>query len=223
MFGSKLLTQKDGLGINGKWFNHISVSNRKETPFENRYAKPSGTPYFNETYKFSNIFLKSGRTFLNVKARIDLVIQGIFFISSNGIEINIDPGIAKEISYADTTIDGTIFYKFKTGYPPVDKQNSNNFYLVMAEGRCSFLKSIIKKVAERKDVVFGDRDQDFDTYESYYLFNKGEMKKLKRDKDFILAELSDKQEQVNQFLQSNKINLKNNEQLAKLINYYNTL
>ena len=183
----------------------------------------SGTPYFNDTYKFSNILLKSGRTFLNVKARIDLVIQGIFFISSNGIEINIDPGIAKEISYTDTTSEGMLFYKFKTGYPAIDKQNSNNFYLIMAEGRCSFLKSIIKKVAERKDVVFGDRDQDFDTYENYYFFSKGEMKRLKRDKDFILGELSDKEEQVNQFIQSNKISFKNNEQLVKLINYYNTL
>ena len=158
-----------------------------------------------------------------MKTRIDLVIQTTYFISSNGIEINIEPGLAKEITYADTTTDGIVFYKFQTGFPAINRQNGNNFYLVLAEGRCSFLKSVLKKETERQNVLYGEKEKDYETFEEYYLFAKGEIKKLKKDKDFILAELSDKEVQVNLFIKANKLNIKNNGDLTSLINYYNTL
>ena len=49
------------------------------------------------------------------------------------------------------------------------------------------------------------------------------MKRLKKEKDFILAELSDKRTEVNQYVQSNKLNLKSNDHIVKLLNYYNAL
>lgn len=183
----------------------------------------SRTPYFNEAYAFANITLKSGRVFVKVKTRIDLVVQETYIITSNGLEVNIASGMVKEITYADTTVEKIIFYKFKTGFPGIDRQDRDNFYLVLAEGRCNLLKSVIKKPLERKDVLFGEVPKEYETFEEYYLFAKGAMKKLKKDKDFILAELSDKQLEVNQFIQSNKLNVKNNEHIVKLINYYNTL
>ncbi len=183
----------------------------------------SGTPYFNETYKFANIKFKSGREFINVKTRINLLIQAVSFISSNGIEINMDPGTVKEITYTDTTTDGIIAYKFQTGFPAIDKQKGDNFYLIMAEGRCNLIKSILKTISERTNVVYGERVGDFATLENYYFFVKGEMKKIRKDKNFILTELSDKQALLTQFIISNKLNIKNDEELAKLITYYNTL
>ena len=49
------------------------------------------------------------------------------------------------------------------------------------------------------------------------------MKRLKKDKDFVLAELADKQQPVYKFFLDKKINVKNTDQLIQLINYYNTL
>jgi hypothetical protein len=49
------------------------------------------------------------------------------------------------------------------------------------------------------------------------------MTRWKKDKDFILAELSDKQTEVNQYILSNKLNLRNQEHLVKLLTYYNSL
>lgn len=93
----------------------------------------------------------------------------------------------------------------------------------MAEGRCSFLKSIYKRVSEKKTELSGEVVKEFETYEDYYLIINGVMKRWKKDKDFILAELTDKQAQVNQYLLSNKVNFKNAEQVTKLLNYYNSL
>ena len=82
--------------------------------FLNRLIDVSKSPYFTDEYKYANIKLTNGRVLERVKMRIDLVIQQTYFISSNDIEINIDPGMAKEITYSDTTPTGIIFYKFQT-------------------------------------------------------------------------------------------------------------
>ena len=180
-------------------------------------------PYFNEVYKYADIKLARGRAFLNVKTRIDIEIQQATFISANGIEIPIDPGLAKEINYADTTVEGIFFYKFKTGFPNIDRQNTYFFYQVLADGRCSLLKSVYKKVKEKLVVVFSEYEREYETFEDYYLYSKGVMKKLKKDKEFFLAELNDKQEEISRYILTNKTNFKNNEQLIGLLNYYNSL
>ena len=215
--------QSNGFVVGGKWADQISITDVNGRPFQNRYADVAGTPCFNAEYKFANITLAQGRTFVNVKMKIDLVSQETRFVSSNGVEGYISTGMVKEIKFADTTVEGIILYTFRTGFPSVDKQNENNFYQVLAEGKCGFVKSISKRVNERKSELSGEIDKDFETTENYYLFIKGEMKRLKKEKDFILAELSDKRTEVNQYVQSNKLNLKSNDHIVKLLNYYNAL
>ena len=217
--------QSNGLVLGGKWSSQIYISDVNGRPFQNKYDDISGTPYFNEQYKFANIKLAKGqgRIFVHVKTRIDIAAQETYFISTNGVEAVIEAGTVKEIFFADATADAIFQYKFQTGFPPIDMKTGNHFYQIICEGNCSLLKSVTKKITERKSELSGEVLKEFEIYENYYLFSKGEIKRLKRDKDFILAELSDKAEQVNRFIQSNKINLKNNEQLVKLINYYNSL
>jgi hypothetical protein len=182
----------------------------------------SGTPFFDENYKYADIVLSKTRKFTSVKMRIDLEMHMVQFIAS-GMEGELQPGIVKEVSYVDTTADGILFYKFRTGYPASDNRTSNHFYIVMAEGSCSLLRLVEKKITQRKNEITNEVFKDYENVESFYLFTKGEMKRLKKDKDFIMAELADKQVQVNEFVQANKINFRNMDQLVKLINYYNTL
>ena len=211
--------------INSKWPNKGLISSMADRrPAITKYPDAAGSPYFNESYKYADVTMMNGRAFTNVKTRIDLVAQETYLII-NGVETNISAGMVKEISYADTNSNnGTIvFYKFKIGFPPVDKLTVNHFYLVLAEGRYNFLKLISKSVTEKKNDFSGTMIKEFETYEEYYIFSNGVMKRWKKDKDALLADLIDKQVQVNQFIVSNKINLKNPEQVAKLLIYYNSL
>ncbi len=191
--------------------------------FVNNTVQVSRSPYFTDEYKTANIKLTSGRLLEKVKMKIDLVVQQVLFISSNGIEINFDPGMVKQITYSDTTANGIIFYKFQTGFPVIERQDRNNFYLVLAEGPCTLVKSILKKVIGVKKIVLSEVADEYETFEDYYLFIKGGIKKLKKDKEFILAELSDKQVAVNEFILANQTNFKNMEHLIKLFNFYNSL
>jgi hypothetical protein len=182
----------------------------------------SGTPFFDENFKYADIILSKTRKFTAVKMRIDLEMHMVQFVS-NGVEAELQPGMVKEVSYADTTTDGILFYKFRTGYPASDNRTANHFYIVMAEGSCSLLRLVEKKVTQRRNEITNEVFKDYENAENFFLFTKGGMKRLKKDKDFIMAELADKQVQVNEFVQTNKINFRNVDQLVKLINYYNTL
>lgn len=215
--------QNNGVVIGGKWADQVSITDVNGRPFESKYTDVSGTPYFTDQYKIAAIQLKEGKRFPNVRTRIDILSQEMHFLSSNGVEGYISAGMVKEISYADTIPTGIIFYKFQTGFPAADKQTENNFYQVLAEGKCGLLKSISKSISERKNELSGEVVKEFETTENYYLFAKGNMKRIKKDKDFFIAELSDKQNQIVQFIQSNKLNFKNNDHIVKLMNYYNSL
>ena len=182
----------------------------------------NNSPYFNENYRFADILMVKGRKFINVKARIDLFNQTIAFVA-NDIEAMLEPGSVRELSYRDTTESGIISYRFRTGYPAIDNKTPNNFYIVLADGKCALLRSVEKRLTQRKNEISGQVFNDYETIENYFLFSKGEMKHLKKDKDFILSELADKQQEVNKFIQDNKLNLRNNDHLVKLLEYYNGL
>ncbi len=207
------------LAINGKWGDLIIVNGK---PVTNRHDDASGTQFFSEVYKYSNITLVKGRVFISVKAKIDLVSQEVYFIS-NGMEAFMNKGMVREVTYTDTTEAGIILYKFKTGFPAIDRQTPDNFYLVLAEGHCSFLKLIIKKVTEKKNDMTNETIKEFETFEDYYFFVNGEIKRWKKDKDFLLAEMADKKTQIEQFITTNKTNFRNVEGVTKLVNYYNSL
>jgi hypothetical protein len=209
--------------LKADWSDKVSITDLNGQPIGNRYPDVNGTPFFNEEYKYSNIILKNGRTFKSIKARIDLVTQEVHFVSSNGIPAFMEKGTVKEISYADTTESGIVPYKFQTGFVSVIDKSSDNFYLVLAEGNYCFLKSITKKVTEKRNELTHESYKEFETYEDYFCYTKGEMKRWKKDKDLLLSELADKKPQIDQFMQSNKINFKNAESVAKLLSYYNSL
>lgn len=182
----------------------------------------NNSPYFNENYRFADIIMVRGRKFINVKAKLDLFNQTVVFVS-NDIEAVLEPGTVREMSYRDTTENGIINYRFRTGFPAIDNKTGNNFYIVLADGKCTMLRSVEKRLTQRKNEISGQVFNDYETTENYFLFSKGEMKHLKKDKDFILSELADKQQEVNKFIQDNKLNLRNNDHLVKLLDYYNTL
>jgi len=183
----------------------------------------NGTPFFDENYKYADITLNRGRRILHVKTRIDLEMQTVHFLSFNDVAAVMEKGSVKEVSYADTTTQGIIFYKFRTGFPAFDGKTREHFYILLADGNCSLLRSVEKKVTESKNVIQNSVIKDYETFDYFYLFRKGEMKHLKKEKEFLLIELSDKQPQLEAFIEENKLNMRSMEHVAKLINYYNTL
>ncbi len=54
----------------------------------------------------------------------------------------------------------------------------------------------------------GETNSQFDIYEDHYLFVKYEMKRVKKDKEYILKMLADKRIELESYITTQKLNFK---------------
>ncbi len=223
-FATMAIAQSNTLNTTGKWGSQIFLSDVNGRAFENKYADINGTAYLFPNFKYAAITLTDGRKYSNVKARLNLLEHEVNFIASNGEEGYIGKGMVFAITIIDTTKQGAINYTFQSGYPKTDNQTIINFYQVLGGGtKCSLLKSINKTIEDRSNEMSGEKSKEFIVRENLYVFIKGEMKRVKKDKDFFTALFADQLVPVNQFITANKVNFKSEEGLIKLVEFYNSL
>ena len=220
---ANLQAQSNTFNTTGKWGSQIFLSDVNGRAFENKYADVNGSAYLFPNFKYAAITLTDGRKYSNVKARLNLLEHEVNFIASNGEEGYIGKGMVSAITIVDTNKQGAINYTFQSGYPKIDNQTIINFYQVLAAGKCSLLKSINKNIEDRSSEMSGEKSKEFIVRENLYVFIKGEMKRVKKDKDFFTSLFADQLLAINQYISANKLNYKSEEGLLKLVNFYNTL
>lgn len=191
--------------------------------FQNKDVDVTGSPFFEDDWKFSAIKLADGRTFEMVKARIDLYRNELYFKGNNDVEMVLDSGSVKEINIYLSATDKTILYKFQTGFTPIDNQDQNTFYQVMSSGNIMLLKLIKKELIVNKKDLSGEVDKQFEVHEYYYVYNNNRMKRLKKDKDLILKILSEKKDQIEKFINDQSTDFKNINDIILLFNFYSSL
>ena len=220
---SSLYSQANNISTTSKWGQQIFLSDVNGRAFENKYADVSGSAYLYPNFKFATIILKDGRTYNNVQARLNLVEHEVNFIASNGEQGYIGKGMVTSILFNDTTKDGVNANFFQTGFSPIDNQSAIHFYQVLVNGKISLLKSINKNIEERLNELSGEKSKEFAQRENLYVLYEGSLKRVKKDSDFFLSTMANQKEAINQYIRTNKLNFKNEDQLKKLVEFYNSL
>lgn len=191
--------------------------------FINSYPDVKGFPYFLEDWSYTLISLADGRTFDMVKARIDLYKEEVYFKTKDNVEMVLDSGSVKEIDVYESATNKQKVFKFRTGFPQINNQDQNTFYQVVCDGNVTLLKLISKKISVNKNDLSGEVERRFDVSEEYYIFRNNQMKRLKKEKDFILKNVSQKKEQIEEFVKQHSIDFKNMHDIIQLFNFYNSL
>jgi hypothetical protein len=93
----------------------------------------------------------------------------------------------------------------------------------LADGKVILLKQIKKIFIEEKAFNSATITRRFDTQNSYYVFKDEKMARLKRSKSGLLDVLSDQKELVEKFISNNKLTVRSDDDLAKIVAYYNSL
>jgi len=190
------------------WDDQFIIVDKNGGSFHSYYDGIEGNPFFIESFRSSTIKLVSGLEFNNVIARLDLYKQ-IIQIKLNGDTVKmVLPGSIAEIIFYDTVQSLLNEYKFQTGYPEIDNLNRNNFYRVLSDGKVTLLKSSIKKINKTKNEMSGETNSQFDIYEDHYFYVKYEMKRVKKDKEYILKMLADKRIELESYITTQKLNFK---------------
>jgi hypothetical protein len=215
------MAQANTIGTTGKWGSQIFLSDVNGRAFENKYDGIVGSPYLLPDYKYATIYLNNGKQFDNVKAKINLEAHEIVFMDSKGQEGYIGKGLVRTIIIIDTTSTGINRYIFASGYPKMDNQTNLSFYqLLKPGGIVELFKYINKTIEERGNELSGEKSKEFITRETLYIRENGVMQRVKKDKAFFATIFAKYPKEFNNYVLANKVNFKNEEDLKKLLTYY---
>ena len=203
------------------FFNDVSGI-RKSNEFNQRPIK--GTPFFKENWGNCTVRLTDNRVFEKITGRVNLYSNTFHYLSAHDEELEAPADKIREIRFADTTESGTSWHLFANGYPAIDKNTTSTYYEVLQQGKVQLLQFARKKILELKgDVGMPSQDQEFLKLESWYVFRDGKIQELKKDKNALIEYLSDKKEQVESYIQSNRLKCRSIAEIRQVVSYYNIL
>ena len=183
----------------------------------------TGSAFFKDEWKNAIVKLNTNVLYRNTPVRINLQNQQVHILTENNTELAVNHGLIKEIIFSDTLLQQIKLNIFRSGFPPIDSQNGDNFYQVLSDGKITFLKSIRKKIRESKSELTGEITREYSTYEDYYVFNNNVITPIKKNSAFFLALMKDKESNVQAFVKSNQLSFKSIDNLTKIIDFYNSL
>jgi hypothetical protein len=217
------MAQANTIGTTGKWGSQIFLSDVNGRAFENKYDGIVGSPYFLPDFKSATIYMSNGKQYDHVKAKLNLEAHEVVFIDAKGQEGYIGKGLVTNLIINDTNSNGINRYMFTSGYSKIDNQTNLSFYqLLKPGGIVELLKFINKIIEERGNELSGEKSKEFITRETLYIREGGVMQRVKKDKAFFAAIFAKRPKEFNDYILANKVNFKNEEDLKKLLSYYDS-
>jgi hypothetical protein len=205
--------------------NAVLIFDVDGKPFENLNSNVVGTPFLRDDWRLGRVITSTNKQYDSVKLRFNLQTQEFHFLNKDSVEIAIFKGYVKEVRFYDGIPGMTgANAEFQAGFPAIDEQDGNSFYLVLCKGKISLLKCM-RKVLSRGDNLFngGEVKREYISHEDYYSWDGKVMQKIKKDKSALLSLLADQQTKVGDFINSNHLKLKSVDEVRRVIDYYNSL
>lgn len=144
--------------------------------------------------------------------------QLIFKTSKSNKEKVVLP--VKEFTLVDET-NGNATRKFSAGFAPTSATDEHTFFEVLVNGNTKLLKKNLKSISQNREYSGKIANTVIDDT-NYYLVAK-DNKLVKLNKKNINKFLMSENRQLADYVQSNALHLKKEDDLIKLFNYYNTL
>jgi hypothetical protein len=180
-------------------------------------ATIKGTPYMNEKYEDAVVYY-SNKNF-KVPARYN-VFKDLIEYQQNGAVLALDPSPSiKEVNLQNTT--------FRVEKYVLDGKPKLGYFALLDSGKVMlYSKKVVKFLAEQKGRALDGSDQpaEFKKVPDVFYVKIGtdDLHEVKNIKSLV-ASFPDKQEELTQFVKKEKISPKKEEEVIKLIQYYNSL
>ncbi|MCX2742051.1 hypothetical protein [Pontibacter anaerobius] len=181
----------------------------------------AGSPYLHPDFAEGTIVLNNGTTYQGINMMYDQVQDVIIFKAKNGqVKELIEP--VKEFSINYIHNNANTSKTFRNGYSGEDVL-PEAFLEVLADGKTALLKKTSKKIFDRKSYNSATIEREVQESEDYYIATGSKLVKVKKSKSSLLAAMPGKPDDLQSFIKTNSLNLRNDSDIAKLVAYYNSL
>ncbi len=184
-----------------------------------------GTPYLNQQWMYGKLLLNDETKFEGL-FRYNVFHQELEMIYNMDTLAISAPFFVKELYFSNKKFiySLSIEQDFKQDYL------TSAFFEVLYDGHCKLLlkhRVDIENNSYATTYMAGGGDgRDYYVHKSFYYYKQnpgGAAKKLRRKRREILNIFSDKKQEIEQFLTTNYINLKSDDDLVRVFEYYDSL
>ncbi len=183
-----------------------------------KYNIVDGTPFLADRWINGKAVADNGKVYADLKLKYNTYDGVLSFIY-----LNTDEPLKFEEPIKSFTLFTSPQMVFVNGYPKIDRQTINSYYQLLSDGKTQLLKSYFKNIKENRNYSLAKTDGIYSAGILYYAYKGGKMIHLKNNKETLLNLMSDKSAQINGYLAKNDLDLKSDDDLKKLFDYYNTL
>lgn len=174
-----------------------------------------GQVFFPNDYTYSTITVPSGKKYRNIKSKINLMDGSLLFTDSSGTEYILVLPI-KKIEFEDILNQSVItFIK-------IAEDTANALYQRLDSGKVSLLKRISLTYKDQMGYGSTTVTRIFEQRSSYFTYSNV-LLPLDRSKSSITKLLADKSQEVETFIESEKIKPRKEEDLIKVFQFYNSI
>ena len=184
----------------------------------------TGNPLLFSDWVVGSVELKSSKVYKQVPLNIDLLSQEVIFKGKDGNSLGFTEDVSSVV-FPENTPAGTVNRLFKKGFPSTSNSTDKDYFEVLSEGPTSLLKRTWKSIWEEKTYNSATVTQSILTKTTYYIYDpaKKTLKVIKPSKSAVLAQLPNHKAEVEAYIKNSNVNFSDDQSLAKLFSYYNSL
>ncbi len=183
----------------------------------------NGSPFFNEDWQMTTLLGSNRKDKWFCKAKINLVTNEIHYLDKSDNELVLESGVIKKTIIRDNIDTSKIIaiFEYHDEPPILDVEKKGLYTQVLNDGNFSILK-YNKRLLTSKDSLFGTQKKYFFTnYQYYFIKHQQQITLIKKlNTSNILGVLPNASAYIN-WIKTNKINLRKEEDFITFINYYN--
>lgn len=181
-----------------------------------------GSPFFYQEYCTANLKVRNGKYYQGIQVKLNLQENLVIYNAGDGKEMAAITPIEKIVfvNCADPSRNQVLL----SGFPPVDRQTVNSFYVLLDSGRVTLLKQIGVNYRDVKYYGSNQTTRVFEQKEILYAYQPAKgMIRLAKEEGAVLSLLSDQRKAVQAFLTANDLSCRKEADLVKVFQFYNTL
>lgn len=199
--------------------DQLATDQQKRALYTSENLREEGSPLFAVNWLAGIVKFSNGGTFKTDFLKYDLEKDQLYFKDTKSDDLLLFAQAVSEFSLSK----GEQQWLFRNGYAAVDRNKVTSYYQVLVDGTVQLTKRIVKQAFDERAYNSATTTRSYKEDEYYYLVRNNVPSKIKKDKKQVMALLSDKAAELENYCKEQALNLKNDEDLAKLISYYNSL
>jgi hypothetical protein len=186
---------------------------------ENKYIHVRGTPFLHDEWAGGSVTMADSTVYKGLALKYSVYTDQVFYRSpEKGVMMEFLKSVESFIIDKD---GGREIYK--KGFPAVDKFSEDSYYQVISAGKTQLLFKKSKLLHEEQFYSSATSEKIFKDISAYYVLKNGKMLKVRPSKKVFAKILADKGEAIKAYTNSEEIDYKDKQSLARLFEHYNSL